>query len=156
MYQIICRSDPGNVHCQMLICSELKQYILCTLQMFTLRAKPLSLQPLWPIKQSRRRCRYLRLHRPVHHGRLRCGVPVSVRRLGARRHLGLLGFGLSRLRGTLNVLPVPLVGLRSDTQEASENPQSGRDGTVTRTEVIRRRGWLVCFPERKKGYSYEQ
>lgn len=57
---------------------------------------------------------YLRLHRPVHGGRLRRRVPIRVRRLGARRHRRLLWFGLSGLRRTLDVLPVSLISLRGD------------------------------------------
>lgn len=53
---------------------------------------------------------YLRLHGPVHGGGLRGGAAVGEWFRGAGRQRGLLGRRGS-LRGALNVLTVPLVGL---------------------------------------------
>lgn len=63
---------------------------------------------------------YLRFYGPVHGGRLRRRVPVGVGRLGARRHRRLLRFGLSGLRGTLDVLPVSFISLWGTTDTRGE------------------------------------
>lgn len=66
-------------------------------------------------KMKVRKRSYLWLHRSVHGCRFRVGVGI---RLGARRHWRLLWFGLSRLRRTLDVLPISLVRLwRSHRRE---------------------------------------
>lgn len=53
---------------------------------------------------------YLRLHGPVHGGGLGGGAVVGEGFRGAGGQGGLLG-GRGNLRGALNVLTVPLVGL---------------------------------------------
>lgn len=83
---------------------------------------------------------YLRFHGPVHGGRLGCRVPVGVGRLGARRHhRRLLGFGLGRLGGTLDVLPVSLVGLLQEHRRTQGERRCWQRGSGALAEVERRR-----------------
>lgn len=53
---------------------------------------------------------YLRLHGPVHGGGLGGGAAIGERFRGAGRQRGLLG-RRGCLRGALNILAIPLVGL---------------------------------------------
>lgn len=104
----------------------------------------------WPVADI-----YLRFHGPVHGRRLGCRAPVGVGRLGARRHRRLLRFGLGRLRGTLDVLPVSLVGLlreqkRTRGSEVSAGPgkwgSSALEGFERRRRAISRRCVTVSSP----------
>lgn len=81
-------------------------------------------------KKETKACGYLRFHRPVHGGRLRRRVAVGVGGLGAWRHWRLLRFGLGRLRRTLDVFPVSLVGLRQTHVSGFSGGlrEAGRDG----------------------------
>lgn len=90
---------------------------------------------------------YLRFHGPVHGGRLGCRAAIGVRRLGARRHRRLLRFGLGRLRGTLHVLPVSLVGLLREhkgTRGSEVSAGAGSEAPVPLEGVEKRPKPLVA------------
>lgn len=76
----------------------------------------------------------------MHGGRLRRRATVGVGGLGAWRHRGLLRFGGSRLRRTLDVFPISLVGLRHTHTHRSVGFSGGggvsREGETETTEAM--------------------